>query len=392
MEDSQRKQKAVLFMSLYTEMGGAEYCLYHQIKNLDRARYLPILLVNREGQLTEKLRAQSVEIVVLPFPVVMLKSLIRPAVLGQVFAAARSIKRYIVNAEIDLIQCSDVLSLILLLPAIFAKPKRVVYSVVFFYELSRAVLFNLLAFLFVDRIVTDSCAVREDLARKTVGLASKMEVIYHCVDSEEFRPSAPVKKAETRKKLSIAPDKKLIGFIGRYEFWKGHRTFIEAAKLLLAQRGDLQFLMVGGAMTAEVVPHIASYRREIIAMSAPLVENRSLLVFDHRDDIAEIMPALDLFVCPSDAEAFGLVVLEAYACGIPVVASKTVGALEILGNAGGVYRAEPGDARSFAETILAALQSSDGSTDSETAREKILQEYNWQEYARRFEKVYDGMI
>jgi glycosyltransferase involved in cell wall biosynthesis len=381
-------QKTIAFISLYTEMGGAEYSLYFLLKNLDQDKYRPILIVNSDGPLVEKIKSLGIEVFEIPFKVVMLRQILGSGIFFHNFRASKALKKLFREQNVDIIQCSDVLSLWLLLPALFVRTKPVVYSVTFFHEKLRAWLLNLIALPFVSKLVFNSKSVRDDLLQQTIGLGNKSIVAYNGVETGQFYSRTGDEKTALREKLSLPSDKIIIGFIGRYELWKGHKTFLDAAIKLLKKRNDLLFLIVGGAMTENVVPGIAQYRQKILQKATELKQGEELIIMDNRNDIPEIMACLDVFVCPSDREPYGLVVLEAYASGIPVVASKTVGALEIFSNDEKIFIAEPKNPDSFAQKIEEAIAYNEHHIHLPPSASP-LSRYTWKAYAEEFERVYE---
>ena len=138
------RRTRVIFITLYTEMGGGEYGLYYLIKHLDRDRFEPIVVVNGDGPLVKLLNDMNVETVTIPFDVVMLKEALTGRSFATNFRAARQLRSYLKSARPNIVQCSDVLSLLLLIPALLTMRLRLVYSVIFFYEWPRAILFNVL--------------------------------------------------------------------------------------------------------------------------------------------------------------------------------------------------------------------------------------------------------
>jgi glycosyltransferase involved in cell wall biosynthesis len=385
-----RIRKTIAFISLYTEMGGAEYSLFFLLKSLDRDTYRPILVVNSDGPLVHKVKSLGIEVFEIPFTVVMLKQILKPRVFSNNLRASRSLTKLLHEQHVDIIQCSDVLALWLLLPALLVKARPVVYSVTFFHERLRAWMLNLIALPFVSKLVFNSKSVRDDLLRRTNGLPKRSIVAYNGVETRQFYPRTGDEKAALRKKLSLPSDKIVIGFIGRYELWKGHETFLDAALQLRAKRDDLLFLIVGGAMTENVIPEISRYRQAVLQKAAAFAQRGDLIIMDNRDDIPEIMACLDIFVCPSDLEPYGLVVLEAYASGIPVVASSTVGALEIFSGDERIFVAEPNNAGSFVQKIEKAIQFNEHAIHMPQVP-SALARYTWAAYAREFEEIYEEL-
>ena len=168
-------------------MGGGEYGLFHLLEHLDRTRIEPFLLVNGRGPLTEMVERLGIEVIVVPFEVVTLKRFFTGVGARKNFAAAGLLRRIIREREMGAVVCSDVLSLLLLLPSLMTMPLKIFYNVIFFYELPRLILFNLLGLPFVDHIAVLSEVMRRDLLGRTIGLAGKVSVTYWGVDREKFR-------------------------------------------------------------------------------------------------------------------------------------------------------------------------------------------------------------
>lgn len=370
-------------------MGGAEYSLFHLIEHLDKSKFRPVLIVNGTGPLSDRAKSAGAEVFVVPFRTVMLQQLIRPGNFISNFRASFALNELLREQKTDIVQCTDVLSLLLLLPFLVTRRKTLIYSVTFFHERFRAWLLDLLALLFVKRIVYNSIMVRDDTERHTIGLSRMGAVIYNGIDTSDFHPRSVSEKLDLRRKLGFPAEKIIVGFIGRYEVWKGHTVFFDTARKLMAKRNDLVFLMAGGAMTADAIPAVARYRKNVMKRAASFKQPDELILLDHRDDIPDVMASLDVFVCPSESEPYGLVVLEAYASGIPVVASDTVGALEVLANAEGIFVAEAKNAESFSDKIEEAILFRQKSS-LPALQSTPLSRYTWEAYARGFEGLYES--
>lgn len=382
------KKITVLYFNLFTWLGGGEYSVYYLANNLNRSRFEPIMLFNKKGVFVDKAKANGIETFIIPFVVSNPTALLKPGNIIKNIRASFKIMKLLRNRQIDVIQCSDVFSLLLLLPSLIRLRLPVVYSVIVFYSTFRYWFFNLLALLFVDRVIANSEAVKNDLLNKTVGLRKISSVAYNGVDTTLFYPRSIEEKAKIISKLGLPSAKKIIGLVGRYEVWKGHLTFLDAAKRLLQKRNDLSFLIVGGAITSEVAPEVARFREEVIRRINELKFQSSIILYDHRSDIPEIMAALDVCVCPSDNEPYGLVVLEAYESGVPIVASRTVGALEVLRERQGVFVAEPKNPDSFVREIMKALDF-DKAIFHSGHDKNLSQRLSWKTYAQSFEDLYE---
>lgn len=145
---------------------------------------------------------------------------------------------------------------------------------------------------------------------------SKMHVIKRGVDIERFRPIG--KRENIKKELGIKKNNVVILFVGRLEQVKGIDYLIQAAKQLLKEYNYLTFVFAGEG----------TLRRKYEEMTQSIRENVMFLGF--RNDVCQLMNAADIFVLPSRSEAHPISVLEANACGLPVVASRVGGVPEII--------------------------------------------------------------
>ncbi len=394
MSDANRPRPAkILIINLYTEMGGNEYSMLNLVKALDRARFTPVMLFNAHGPFVEKVEQLGVETAFIPYRSVMLQKLVVPAVCRANAAASRELYRFLRQAEIDIIHCSDVLALMLVFFPVLRLRIPVVYHVVFFYEWMRIVLFNIIALFVVKKIIANSFAVEHDIKKKTLFLRKKTETIHNGVDASLFHPGKAGDGETLRSELGVQADVPLAGMVGRFDPVKGHKTFLEAASMILRRRDDVRFVVVGGLLMAETIPSWKRYRDRVLRMHHELGLEGKVFFVPHRDDMPAVMRSLDLFVCPSLSEAFGLVILEAVASGVPLVASRTVGALEAVEHEEGVYVAEAGNAGSFANAIMNALQRHPFRERPRLqASPAFLDRCSWGNYARKVERVYASIV
>jgi len=375
-------------------MGGGEYALYNLLSGIDREKIKPVMIFNRHGEFVDKIKSLGVETVIIPFHNVMLRSLILPWKFWNLIKDSKMMYRYFKQTKPDVIQCSDVLSLMMIsLPALILRV-RVIYSIIFFYEWSRMIVFNVLAIFLVDKIIVSSIAVKDDIVRKTIFLSHRIKIFYLGIDLNLFKPIGSNDRNLLREELGLGPTVKLIGMIGRIEPLKGHKYLLQAVPNVLRVRQDVKFIIIGSALFQEVFPFFKKYHDEVLESYKCLNLDKSVIFLPYRDDIPDVMRSLDVLVCPSLYEGFGLVILEALASGIPIVASKTVGALELVHDLPGVFISEPGDHRSIASHILNALSYI---TEKSLKRNEdlnfnkvqaVLKNHNWHEYALQMEQIY----
>lgn len=393
MSNQKDKRLTILFVNLYTEMGGGEYAIYNLVKGIDRSHFRPIMAFNKRGPFVEKVEAAGVETVILPYPSVMLQKLIVPSVFRDVLRASKILKQYVREQKIDCLHCVDVLSLILFARAILSFRIPVVYNVIFFYEWTRIVLFNILAIVLVKRIITNSAAIKDDLLRRTLFLSNKTQVVYYGIDIERFRPLRDSDVNVFRRDVGISSSTKLVGMIARYDVWKGHKTFLEAAASVLKKRRDVKFVIVGGLLNAEIITPLKRYYESVMDYRKSLGLENDVLMLPHRDDIPEVLRGLDVFVCPSRREPIPLIVFEAMASGVPVIGADSGGIPEQIqhGTDGFLFRTD--DALSLEETLMKVLSMNDElTTITSNARATVEQRFNVNRFVKEMEEVYEREV
>ena len=381
------KPATILFINLYTEMGGNEVAVLNLANSLDRSRFTPVMMFNRSGPFANRAEACGIETVIVGYQTVMLHRLAIPGVFWTNIKASRAIYQYLKRADIDIIQCSDVLSLLLICMPVLRLRIPVVYSVVFYYEWLRVLLFNMLALLIVDKIVANSDGVMEELRRRVLFLNNKMTVVHNGVDTSVFRPSEKGERDLLREELRETASTRIVGMVARFDPVKGHETFLASAEIILRRRPDVKFVVIGGVLMSDALPAWKVYYEKIMQLYEQSGLGHSVRFLDHREKIHDFMRNLDVLVCPSTREAFGLVVPEALASGVPVVVSGGVGALEAVKDQAGVYKAEAGDAESFARGVEHALDEKQRRAPLDLSK-AFLENISLQKYGKQFERIY----
>ena len=169
-----------------------------------------------------------------------------------------------------------------------------------------------------DRIVCVSQNVA-DFAGQSISLpASKLVVIPNGIDLQQY--AGLPGQAQARAALRLPLEKTLIGTIGRPRPVKGYTYLVEAFARLSETHPDTHLLFVGDG------PDQSALMQQ--AQSAGLAERITFL--GDQLDIPHLLPALDIFVLPSLYEGLPNVVLEAMACGLPVVATAVGGTPELV--------------------------------------------------------------
>ncbi|GAA3635329.1 hypothetical protein GCM10022200_18300 [Microbacterium awajiense] len=196
-------------------------------------------------------------------------------------------------------------------------------------------------------VVTPTVAEAETLKRAYGPIGAPVEVIPHGVDLERFHPPTDTERADARAALHLDTDDRVALFIGHDLERKGIHVLIDA----LVDAPTVLLLVIGGS------------RRQIVrarSRAMNLKVDARVLFLGPQPDVVPYLWAADMFVFPSAYESSGLVVAEALACGIPVIATPVGIAPDIVTDGVSGYLA-PRDPRVFADRMEQIAEAEPGS-------------------------------
>ena len=182
------------------------------------------------------------------------------------------------------------------------------------------------------KVIAVSEALAEEIKNSFSVPADKVMVASCGVDRKLFYPRD---RAECRAKLGIPVEKKVILFVGNLVAVKGVSSLLAAVARVAEAEPLVALILVGEG----------PLREELIAQAERLgiAERCQWWQPVKHEKIPEMMSAADILVLPSQHEGFGLVALEAHACGLPVVAANVGGLPEIVADHRTGFLVEPGD-------------------------------------------------
>ena len=206
----------------------------------------------------------------------------------------------------------------------------------------------------------------------------EVALVYPCFDAETFDPDRLPSPSEARRRLALPMAGPIVGMVGRLQEWKGIHTLVRAMPQILEDCPDAHAVIVGGAHDME--PAYPARLRKLIADHE--LEKHVHLV-GYQSNVSMWMCAMDVFVHASDAEPFGIVIIEALALGKPVIAGATGGPQEILkeGKTGHLVPFEAHE--QLAERVVDLLQHPEKRAALATAGQQVAEHYHPMRYAER---------
>jgi D-inositol-3-phosphate glycosyltransferase len=233
-----------------------------------------------------------------------------------------------------------------------------------------------------DRIICAGEGERRMLAEVYGASPGRIEVVPCGVDTVRFRPMDP---RRAKERLGLDPEIPVLLFVGRIEPLKGIDVLIRAAAHL---DGNFQLLVVGGDGKD------AGRKRDLRRLAREIGVAGRVVLADAvpHDELPGVYNAADVCVVPSYYESFGLVALEAMACGVPVVASRVGGLKETVEDGRTGYLVPWRCPEPFAERLDLLLTNEPlRRTLGREAREAA-ESYNWAAVAEQVEGIYHELV
>jgi D-inositol-3-phosphate glycosyltransferase len=200
-------------------------------------------------------------------------------------------------------------------------------------------------------------------------------------------------KASTRKKLGIEPDKIILTFVGRIQPHKGPDVLIRAVAEMLAHtpalRSRLEVLIIGGASgngskEPERLKNLARWIgvSDLIKFLPPIA----------REDLPDWYRASDLVCVPSYSESFGLVALEAQACGTPVVATAVGGLRAAVADGYSGSLVDGHDPKAWSAVLLRLISQPERRVALSLGAVEHASHFGWDQTSRTILDVFDKVI
>ena len=221
----------------------------------------------------------------------------------------------------------------------------------------------------VVRIAVSRTAERSAAAR----VGGAFEIVPNGTDVGRFLRAEPA---------DLGPGEKLL-FVGRLDERKGFRTAVAAFARLARERPDVQLIVVGDGPERDAVGTVPAAIRSRVRM---------LGAVPHAD-LPSIHAACDLYLGPSiGGESFGIVLVEAMAAGLPIVASDIAGYDEVVQDGVQGTLVPPGDPRAVAEAVAEILDDPVTAARMGAAGRERSRTFDWHVVAARIEELYDRAV
>ena len=319
----------VLYVNHTSRISGGELSLITLLKALPSN--LQATVACPEGPLAHRLRGQGVDVA----PIRGTDGSLRlhptrtPRALLEMGRASLQVRKLAAATRADLIHANSIRAGIIATGAASSRTWPTIVHVRDCLPSGRASALSLRAISRADVLIANSAYTRSTL---NPGLTDA-RVVHNAVDLTRFE-QVQLTPAEARLRLGLSKSRPVLAVIAQITPWKGQDDAIRIAGELIGAHPSLQLLLVGSpkftsdATRYDNTAYFESLRQEVVKLGL----TDSVHFLGERDDVPEILRAVDLLLVPSWEEPFGRTVIEAMASGVPVAATDVGGPPEILGD------------------------------------------------------------
>ncbi len=227
-----------------------------------------------------------------------------------------------------------------------------------------------------SRVIAVSQAVADSLRQNSVIDSSRITVIHNGIDTDRFARSV------------TAGGDVLVGTVGHLAPIKGQDIFVRAAALVSAHRSNLHFVVIGEDKSPDM-----AYRRSLEKLIADLGLKKLVAMPGWHDDMNAILSSLTLFVSTARSEPFGLAIVEAMAMGLPIIATRSEGASEIIEDGVTGKLVPLDDPEALAHAIIDLLDNpTESSRLAHNAQRVARDRYSLARMARDTERLYREVL
>ncbi len=375
----------ILYVHAKGEIGGSDISLLTILKNIDRKRFSPNVIVAKKGPYFSDYKNHSdkceeTEFSVLKSPDNLMEflkivMLFIPSVLRIWFI----IKKW----KIDLVHVNTIVIPSALIAAKLAGKPLIVHKREIITRKFISNILDLVTYLLADKVIAISNAVKnsslEQLKKKTI-------VIYNGADISDIKSE---RQNKLRKSYNITNDTLLIGIFSRIEPWKGQHVVIEALPNVLSKFRNIKMIIFGKPYTRKGEKYFERLRLLVNKLNL-----QKIVLFPGLIKSAnEIYSDFDLVILPSvEPEPLGRVLIESMIAKRVVIATNIGGVKEIIKNGKTGVLVEPKSVDGISDAVVKLLKSENlRETMGNNARKEAIRLFDMKLLIKNIEKIYLSM-
>ena len=238
-----------------------------------------------------------------------------------------------------------------------------------------------------DAFVSISSAITEELLRGGVA-ASRIHEIPNGVPIDRFSPADDFDKALLRKRMQISPEQRVVVYTGRLVSYKGLPLLLEVWREV-ASRAPNALLVIVGSGGTDIHNCESSLRTYVQAHGL----EGSVRFTGAVANVHQYLQAADIFVFPTESEAFGISLVEAMSCGLPAISTRIGGIKDIISDGQNGILVDAGDGQQLGRALGLLLEDrAFADAIGRRARETAVSRYASESVVERYGQLFSNLV
>ena len=387
--------KTILIIHQSAELYGSDKTMLYFLSELEKTKYLPIIVLPFDGPLKNELEKNNIKVVIAPVLKIYRKIFTPKNIFKFIKEYYQGIKVLdALNKEykFDLVYTHTLAALIGIL---FAKKRKIkhLWHVQEIIAKPKVLNFLFKKALSMDcnhKTVYDSIATMNFWIENNQKLTQKSEAVWNGVETKNIKSFTDVELQEVRENFFFSSKEEIvISLVGRINSWKGQQLLLKSFNQLVKKHNNIKLVYLGSAPPNQEIFEI-ELKNQILEFG---LEDKVVLI-PFQKEIEKFWNAIDIAVVPStEPEPFGMVVIEAMLAKKPVVASNHGGPTEIVLNNETGFLFEPNNASSLSDALEKLIKNEQLRVSfGRNGFDRVNNTFSLENHVNHFEKIFEELL
>ena len=387
--------KTILVIHQSAELYGSDKTMLYFLSELDKTKYLPIIVLPFEGPLKIELEKNNIKVVIAPVLKLYRKMFTPKNIFKFIKEYYKGIK--ILNAlnkeyKFDLVYTHTLAALIGIL---FAKKRNIKHLWHVQEIIAKPKVFNFLfkKILSLDcnhKVVYDSIATMNFWIENNLKLTEKSEAVWNGIETKNSKSFTDAELNEVRENYFFATNNEIvIALVGRINSWKGQQLLLQSFETVIEKHKNIKLVYLGSAP-----PNQTIFETELRNKIKEYNLESNVILIPFQKEIEKFWNSIDIAVVPStEPEPFGMVVIEAMLAKKPVIASNHGGPTEIVVENETGLLFEPNNHNSLSDALEKLIQDEQlRKLYGANGFKRVHNTFSLENHVNHFEKIFEELL
>ena len=387
--------KTILIIHQSAELYGSDKTMLYFLSELDKTKYLPIIVLPFDGPLKNELEKNNIKVVIAPVLKIYRKMFTPKNIfkfIKEYYQGIKAVDTLNKEYKFDLVYTHTLAALVGIL---FAKKRKIkhlwhVQEIIAKPKILNFLFKKILSLDCNHKVAYDSIATMNFWIENNQKLAKKSEAVWNGVETKNIKTFTDVELQEVRENFFFSSKEEIvISLVGRINSWKGQQLLLKSFNQLVKKYNSIKLVYLGSAP-----PNQENFEIELKNQILEFGLVNKVVVIPFQKEIEKFWNSIDIAVVPStEPEPFGMVVIEAMLAKKPVIASNHGGPTEIIIQNETGLLFEPNNHNSLSEALEKLIQDKQlRILYGENGFYRVHTTFSLESHVNHFEKIFDELL